>query len=245
MIEEALKEFGLDDKEISVYLANLEIGQSTAGNISRKANIQRELTYIVLKRLGRKGLTNYVIKKGKKHFSVVDPDNLIRKLEEKKSLIKKALPELNALKEKRGTLKPSVEIFEGVEGIKSLLNSVARFYEKNSKEKLLEGYGSAGHFEKFLRWSLPHFINIRKKNKVKFKAIYNRTKKGIKKKKLPLADVRFLPKEFESATNYLVYPNHIAMIIFSEEPIGILIESKEIYESHKLYFQILWKQSNK
>ena len=244
MIQQALHEFGLSDKEIKIYIAALEIGPGLAADISRKADIQRELTYVILKRFEKKGVINHTIKDSKKHFEAIDPGNLLKKVDEKRYLLEKALPKLNALKKKKKVLRPTSETFDGVEGIKTIFNKILRFFEDYKGEKIMMGYGSAGRFEEFLRWSLPHFIEKRIKAGIKFKAVYNKTKKGIEKKKLPSAQIKFLPKEFESPSFYLIYPNHVAIIIFSEEPLGILIESKEVYKSHKLYFQVLWQSAS-
>ncbi|MGV8162139.1 MAG: TrmB family transcriptional regulator [Candidatus Nanoarchaeia archaeon] len=244
MILETLRNLGLDEKEIKIYLANLELGQSPAAVISKKSNIQRELTYVVLKRLEQKGIASHTTKNYKKYYSVIAPEEFIKQLEEKQALLQNILPELNKIRRKVATEKPSSETFEGIEGIKTVFNNILSFYEKNDDEKILLGYGSAGHFEDLLNWSFPHFIEKRKKLGIKFKGIYNKSKKGIEKKKLPLSEIRFFEKEAESPSFYLIYPNHIAIIIFNEEPLGIIINSKEIYESYKMYFHILWKSAD-
>ncbi|MBS3072094.1 hypothetical protein J4408_03820 [Candidatus Pacearchaeota archaeon] len=241
IVQEALKEFGLAEKEVNIYLSNLKIGSNTANEISRKSGLQRELTYTILNRLEKKGLINHSIKNGIKFFDAVNPENLLKKIEEKENLLKKALPHLNLLKKEKSVLKPKTETFEGKEGIKSLFNNIIRFYEQNKEIKILEGFGSAGKLEQVLKWALPHFIERRVKAGVKFRGIYNETKEGMEKKNLPLSEIRFLPEEFESPSFYLIYKNHIVIVIFSEEPVGIFIESKEVYESYKIYFKILWK----
>lgn len=243
MINETLKKIGLDNKEIQVYLSNLELGQSPAAMISKKSNIQRELTYVVLKRLEQKGIASSVIKNHKKFYSVISPDELVKQLEEKQYLLKKIIPELNKIKKKKSIEKPNSETFEGVEGIKTIFNNILTYYEKNSQNKVLKGYGSAGNFEELLKWSFPHFIEKRKKLGIKFKGIYNKTKKGLEKKKLPLSEIRFIEKEAESPTFYLIFPNHVAIIIFNEEPLAILINSKEIFKSYQTYFNLLWRSA--
>lgn len=245
IIENALKEYGLDTKEIIIYTTALEIGETTAGALSEKANIQRELTYIILKRLEKKGVISTIVKNGKKHFEAANPAILLKKIDEKHNLLKQALPELKTLNHKTHAKRPSIQIFQGIEGIKAIFNVMLKYNEDNPNFNVLEGYGSAGKFEHFLRWSLPHFIEKRAKAKIKFNAIYNETNESLEKKNLPLSDIRFLPKEFESSTFHFLYPNHVAMIIFSEEPLGILIESKDTYNSYKLYFNILWKSAKK
>jgi sugar-specific transcriptional regulator TrmB len=240
MIEEALKHLGLSEKETKAYLASLELGQVPAAEISRKAGLTRELTYVILRRLEKKGFISQSVKNNKKHFEAADPDSLVQFLDEKKFILQKAMPDLRSLKKKPAVLKPSSETFDGVEGIKTIFSRIFSFYEQYAGEKILMGYGSAGKFEEFLRWSLPHFIDKRAKAGIKFRGIYNLTRVSEEKKRLPLSEIRYLPKEFDSPSFHLIYPDHVAIIIFSEEPLGIIIRSKEINESYRSYFKVLW-----
>jgi HTH-type transcriptional regulator, sugar sensing transcriptional regulator len=244
MIPEVLQKLGLDEKEVKIYLASLEIGQSSASIISKKSGIQRELTYVVLNRLEQKGIASHTIKNYKKYYSVITPIELSEQLEEKQLLLKSIIPELNKLKNNITIERPTSETFEGIEGIKTVFNNILSYYEKIEGKKILLGYGSAGYFEELLKWSFPHFIDKRSKLGIKFKGIYNKSKKGIEKIKLPLSEIRFFDKEAESPSFYLIYPGHVAIIIFNKEPLGIIIKSKEIYESYNLYFDMLWKNSS-
>ncbi|MBS3097523.1 hypothetical protein J4209_01865 [Candidatus Woesearchaeota archaeon] len=78
MKEEALRKFGLSDREIKVYLALLELGEALASKIAEKTNTPRTLSYDILENLLKKGLVSYVIKSNKKYFSAFDPNNLAK-----------------------------------------------------------------------------------------------------------------------------------------------------------------------
>ena len=54
-----LKEIGFSDREIRVYIALLEIGKSTAGPISIKANLSQTKVYETLGKLIEKGLVSF------------------------------------------------------------------------------------------------------------------------------------------------------------------------------------------
>ena len=49
--EEALKEFGLNDREVKVYLALLKIGTSSVHSIAEKTGIIRTTVYDIIKSL--------------------------------------------------------------------------------------------------------------------------------------------------------------------------------------------------
>ena len=57
-----LEAAGLTGNEIKVYLALLELGSVTAGEILKKIEIHRGAVYDTLDKLMEKGLVSYVIK---------------------------------------------------------------------------------------------------------------------------------------------------------------------------------------
>src|SRR3989344_849600 len=84
-IESALKEFGLSENEIKVYLALIKTGESTVQNIAKNAELPRTTTYHLLESLEQKSLVGFVIKESKKYFQAAPPKKLIQTLEEKKN----------------------------------------------------------------------------------------------------------------------------------------------------------------
>ena len=89
MINFILKELGLGTNETKVYIALLNNGDSTTGQILKNANIHTGKIYEILDSLTKKGLVSMVTKSGVKHFSPADPQRILDYLEEKKSNIKK------------------------------------------------------------------------------------------------------------------------------------------------------------
>ena len=63
--------------------------------------------------------------------------------------------------------------------------------------------------------------------------------------KLKNTEARILPKEFTSNSSTNIYNNKISIIFWGSQPFGILIKSKEIAESQRKYFNLLWKIAKK
>jgi sugar-specific transcriptional regulator TrmB len=63
-----LKQIGLKEKEIKVYLIVLEKGSLSAQAIAAEAGIKRTTVYLVLERLKKIGLAGEIIDKNKKSF---------------------------------------------------------------------------------------------------------------------------------------------------------------------------------
>ena len=61
-MKDALSNLGLSERESSVYLALLELGQTTTGPLSKKSSIPNSKIYEVLNSLEEKGLVSWVLK---------------------------------------------------------------------------------------------------------------------------------------------------------------------------------------
>ena len=244
MKEEALRKFGMSDREIRIYLALLELGEALASKISEKTDIPRTLVYDILENLMNKGIVSYVIKSNKKYFSAIHPNSLIQVLRnqenEKEELIKQALPELLILKNKKPKEKAKVEVYEDKEGIKTLFNDVLRV----RKEFLC--FGSTGISTDIIPYDLARFHKERIKGKINWKVIYNDDKLGRKRgeetRKWKYSQVKYMHKT--SPTTTYCYGNKVAVVLWVKERLmAIMIEDNVISNSFKEFFNILWKNA--
>ncbi|HLD56676.1 MAG TPA: helix-turn-helix domain-containing protein [archaeon] len=234
MDTKALEGIGLTKGEISVYLALLEIGACTAGDVIKKAGIQNSVFHFCINRLIEKGIASYV-KKGKvRVYKAADPENFLSYLKDKEKEIEEILPELKS-RQKTIKEKEDVEIFEGINGIISLLNF------------LIEGAKSGDEFLFF-----PPYIEEKNEEIQKFYERYDwkRKKKGLVVKGIApnsLKDLfskrKYLKMKF---TNFPIPENigmcndKMAMISWGEKPKGILIQSKQIVEKERKFFNKFW-----
>ena len=129
-LSKQLRDFGLSENEVSVYIALLQGGSDTAANIAKKAKLNRSTTYVQLDTLMNYGLAS-TFKKGKKtFFSPESPHNVkrlisakIEELEHERDNIESLIPDLNELYVSTGE-EADVKTFEGVEGLKTMRNNV-------------------------------------------------------------------------------------------------------------------------
>ncbi len=83
MDETILTEIGLSANESKLYLALLEAGISTAGEIAKKSHVHRTNTYDSLQRLVEKGLVNYIERDQTKYYEAAPPKDILRYVKEK------------------------------------------------------------------------------------------------------------------------------------------------------------------
>ncbi len=235
-MENELKEFGLTDKEIKVYLACLKLGTALVQEIAKKAGTYRTYTYEILKSLKEKGLVSYVIKNRKQYFEVAQPEKLINILKEKESKIIKVLPDLKEIYQS-SIEKPKVELYEGKEGLKTILDDIIR-----TKKEILV-YGSTEKQLKILQFYFPNYIQRRIKVKIPTRVITEkntRTIEMLKTEKKELRESRFI-SDLEFPTVTYVYGDKMAILSLEKEIIGLIIKSESISNTQKQIFEILWK----
>ncbi len=235
-MEQELREFGLTEKEVTVYLACLKLGTALVQEIAKAAGTYRTYTYEILRSLKEKGLVTYIIKSGKQYFEVAEPEKLLNILREKEIKIQKILPDLNTIY-KTTPEKPKIEIYEGKEGLKSILDDMIK-----TKQEIWV-YGSTEKQIQLLNFYFPNFIVRRVAAKIRTKVLTERSPPALairKKSKEELREMRFFPKGIKFPTVTNIYGNKVAILSLEREIVGVIIENRDIVETQRTIFKLLW-----
>lgn len=240
MNKEILKKIGLTDSEIEVYLDLVKHGESLASEIASRIKISRTYVYDAIQNLIDKGLITYVIKSNRKYFKALEVKKLLEYLDEKTSQLQKQKEEVNKLIKELKVFqkpikeKPIVEIFEGREGLKTILNDIVKI----GKDSI--GWGATDRIKNYLPgWFLERYIKEREKKKINLRQLYVQDTEVLKSLR---AKFKVLPKEFSSPVTFGAYGNRIIIFFWSEIPIVIRIRNKEIADSFRKHFEFLWKK---
>lgn len=236
MDKNAIENAGLTRTEAKIYLALIDLGSAMSGAISRKTGIHRRSVYDAVERLIEKGLVSYIEQNNRKYFEPVSPQRLLNILTEKENGLKEILPELikkyNAKQEKKETT-----FFRGKMGIKSV-------FEDQLKAREILVLGATLNHEEIIKYYFPHFDRRRIEKKIRLKMLFYEGARN-KIKKYTFCQTKFLPNEYESHTTIYMYNNKVAIILWSENPLAILISQKEIADGYIKYFNLLWKIAEK
>ncbi|RLE38854.1 hypothetical protein DRJ17_02765 [Candidatus Woesearchaeota archaeon] len=238
-MNQILVEAGLTDSEAKVYLTLLDLGMDLAGTIARKSGIHRRSVYDILDRLIEKGLVSYIVKNNQRHYEATDPIRLIELLKEKERKIQEVLPRLQ-LKYSMTREKQETNFYRGKNGLKTVFEDQL----KEGKEILI--FGANVDVNEVIKFYFPHFDRARVQKKIKVKFIFSedaRDNPAIKK--IPLKEVRYIPKGFSSPAATYIYGNKVAIILWSENPLAILIKQKEIADNYKQFFKFVWDSAKK
>ncbi|MBM3233796.1 TrmB family transcriptional regulator [Candidatus Pacearchaeota archaeon] len=235
---EKLKEIGLNEKETKVYLALLEMGDSLVSEIAKKTGINRSLLYTIMSDLEKKGMVSYILKNNLRYYRAIEPIKILSILKEKEKNFSSILPELIKL-HKPKEKKPVVEILEGREGIKTILNDVLR------QKKEWFAFNVPGKGPEILGFKVHSFEKERQKMRIKLNVMCVRTEEGIKRgeqfSRMRYTRVRYMPATYESPASNWIYGDRIVIIFWYKEfPFAIRIIDKNLAESYKNYFRVLW-----
>lgn len=246
--ENILIQAGLSEEQAQVYQALLDKGPERASDLANWTGIKRGLVYKVLEQLETMGL---VSKKGGPGtvavFSPTHPSLLLSNIERKEKEIalnkEMLLSSIGTLSSKYNLIigKPSVQFFEGEDGINKVIND-----SLSSTETILQIIDNEA-VDKFLRSENQEYIKKRKKL-------------GIKKKMISpdSAFIRSHAKDMDSAITELhvmkgispfgtvmqVYDNKITYMTLSEnKKIGVIVEDIDIANMHKILFEQMWNKT--
>ncbi|MFA6992589.1 MAG: helix-turn-helix domain-containing protein [Candidatus Gracilibacteria bacterium] len=253
-INQFLAELGLNDTEIAVYLATLELGSGPASAIAEVAQLNRVTAYEALKRLSRKGFVFVRAKKNDrtKYFTPVEYRNIIEKLKNKREAVEVALEKAESLKKEFSANfslvedKPVVLFYEGVEGIKIVLMDTLK-----EKPKEIVSFASAESLEvgfdhEFLQkyWDKRVLLGIPSRgifpDTAKARTEFNQEKN---KKELRVA--RFVsPEHYQFKNEIDIYGDSVGITSHTKgNEHGIIIRSQSIAESMQAVFEALWSLS--
>jgi sugar-specific transcriptional regulator TrmB len=252
MIENVLQNIGLNEKEIDVYLSNLEVGSQPASVIARRVKIPRNTTRFILDKLVDKGIIEKTKRANTQLYSPEEPQNLINLLESQRvdlnANIDEKIAQLNGVmaelqsRFRPESTKPKVTFYEGDDGLKKV-------YEDTLKSN--ETIRSIASFEG-MHGALPdYFKNYYKRrvaNKVDIRSIHPDTplaRDRTKQDKKEGRESRLVPSnKFNFNPEIQFYDDKIVITSWKEK-LGILIESHEVYEAMAALFELAWKEATR
>ena len=248
-IKNLLKTYGLDESEIEVFLATVQIGPQAASFIARKAGINRASAYDVIRRLILMGLVHEISKGKVKRYEAIEPQLILQKLQESRNKIENQIklfgelkPEINALYGVKFD-KPSVSFYEGLEGVKNILLDTI----EDPKTREIWSYASADYLKiGFGQDFLDRYWKRRTELKIPTRGIIPGTEEARKiftdeKNRSELRQVKFVDAGKQFTNEIDIYSNKISIIsLDSKNLYGVIIKSENIANTQRSIYELLW-----
>ncbi len=238
-----LEDLGLTQAEIKVYVALLELGSSGAGVIIQKSGLQNSVVHRALNSLLDKALIGS-IKEGKRNiYQATDPNHFFDFIEDKKHRFEELLPELK-LRQSASRSDTEPMISTGRRGIMEIYN---RLLDSGGKEYLTFGGGKQVTFDVMGEewWKRLHTKRIAKK--IPARQVFDETilEFGRSLNKRKLSKVRFLPQQSAQLTETIILGDYVALVMFTENPYGVIIRDQTVADSYRKNFEIVWEKAKR
>lgn len=244
-----LREIGLTESEVKVYIALLKLGSTTSGPLTEKSGVARSKIYEVLERLISKSLVSYIIKQRTKYYQAEDPlkiqqylDRKEKEFKKQRTQIDKLIPQLQL--EKQLSRKPSeAQIYSGFRGIQTVHEHMYQKL-KEGEDFFYLGVPASQKKEHHSYWQRDH----RRREKTGFisRALFNKnTDRAILKNRnsYKYSQARYMPLPVKTPAWVMGYQDVTVIGLQSDEGMAIEIINQEIADSFREYFEAFWKLS--
>ena len=235
--------------ESKVYKSLVELGESSIGNILKESGVSHSKVYDILKRLAKKGLVSSINKNGKQFFAPADPKRLSELIKDKEKEIRENKINMNSIITKLNIIKETTQpksimsSFEGMKGMKTVLESILKKTRKNQEILILGtpkimGEQSGGYLKDWQKRRIEKGIICKiltDRNSTSWGDIW--WKKSKKQKKT------FTKKSNSNSPSYFVITkDSVTTIHFSKTILTVSVEHQEIATRYVDFFNMLWNQ---
>lgn len=248
-IGEFLKNLGLSDRQVEIYLDVSSFSQSSVVEIAKRTEIPRSTIYLELDRLIKKGLVTVQKIGASKKYSVTRFENFKLKLEEEKDRVDNLLGSVDSVVKKLNDLsgvQTSVEkvlIYKGQAGIKqqiwnilSCKSGLVVGFSPGTMEDVTDRKFSEKFRREFKRRGLNNKVILSKPKVLNWSEVPDFLDKYVEAKTLESTKIRFQHE-------ILIYDDTISIISkkTDKDQYGIEITDKLLVESYRQIFEFLWE----
>lgn len=240
MLEKDLENLGLSEKEARVYISSLQLGKSSVQNIAKKAGVNRATTYVIIESLIKKGLISSSTEGKKQFFFAESPEKLNilfrdqeLEIKRKQEHLEKILPDLKTLNMSTNG-KPVVRFFEGKAGMRAIAEELFDI-KKDASVSMIYSY------DKLLKtFSQSEIESMRKRRQAKQIKARILTNDEHNQLTTDAKIIRLSSKKYNIESDIAIFGDKTRIVTQNENPVGLIIENKEISKTLKILFDIAW-----
>ncbi|NQU78134.1 hypothetical protein HQ545_00010 [Candidatus Woesearchaeota archaeon] len=244
---DVLKEIGLTDGQIKVYLALLKLGSTTTGPVIDESGIAKSIVYNILEKLIEKGLVSYVLKNGIKHYTAESPSRILdylkkrtAQLEAKTKDVEDLIPLLTQMQ--KPEKKIEVQVYEGFKGVQTCYeHHIARL--KRGDELLALGilaHQEPRYHQYWMRYHMKR-IKLGFKNRMLFNTDTPR-EVLVNRNSYKDCDSRYMVRDLKTPSWVMIYKD-TAAIFLQNKDLVVEIVNQEIADTFRAYFEDYWRDT--
>lgn len=237
------KDLGFSENETRVYLALLDLGQTTIGPISAKSHVQPTKAYIAIERLIDRGLLSFVHISNAKYFQTNDPEQVMRIVHQQEQKAKDILPLLRQ-KQKSSAQHQEAEVYDGKEALHALYNSIIDsigpddFYYSFALKK---EYFQSDSAKLFFRQK--HQLMIQKGLQDDRMIVHEDVKEDFNKTFGDITGLRVCYVKVDLPLGLTVTKDRVINTVWQDRPLAVEIRSLSLVEQYKKFFLQVWDEN--
>ncbi|HEY5713913.1 MAG TPA: helix-turn-helix domain-containing protein [Candidatus Gracilibacteria bacterium] len=238
----SLQKLGLNPKEEQVYLACLQLGESSASIIAARAKIKRPNAYVILEKLMERGFVSFGSKYGTKTFIALPPKDLLNVLQREQQKLSQnidqfaeSIPELEALTPAFG-VKPSIRFYQGSEAMDQLYHG--QMQSKNwfgfvDTPALIRSFGE-DYFWKICEGA--HLAGVKAQDLLTDCPMARKVQKAFGNSSYQIKIIKHPPLE----SDILIFEDRFFLVSYQEGMHLLIVENKPMRDMQYTMWKGLW-----
>ena len=246
-----IENIGFESKEVSIYLAAIEIGGGTVTELARAGKIERTGIYYYIKKLLSRGLLYVAARGRRKIYLPCDPKKIQDILDQKKSQFLSILPILQE-KYSREIGKSIIEYYQGKKDMIKFYERVYKILKQMREPDNIiyvfgQSYREVTNIYKSIAITTPPIDQI----DIKTNAILSKSQKSKNPKEnikdpyivscynLPEAERRYIDSKYAYRGAFVIAQDKI--ISYDDKNLFFSItENKSMADTWQMFFEFIW-----
>lgn len=236
---------GLSEKEAAVYLAVLELGESTVQPIAHRSGIKRTSIYYFIDHLVELGLIDVAVIRNRKHFKARSPEYLSVLQEQRLKEVQAAIPQFMSIFNTSAT-KPKISYYEGPEQVQQIMWEELRHKLIRSiwpMREVTEMIGGAPFMKSLVSQLKEKGTKVQvirfPHQEVEYEGWQNTLRESWRQ-------IRYAqPGTYFPLAIQIYDEDTVAFISSKKEGFGIMIESTELATAMIYLFEMFWESSTR
>lgn len=238
-----LLELNIPLNEAKVYLALLETGQTSAGELIKRTQLHRSVVYESLDRLIDKKLVFKLTKQNIAHFQPTDPERILQRVKTQQRVAEKLVPQLKNLMQSDAS---EITVHEGLEAYRRFWLEAMQRLPKGSIDYVAGSIGKK--WQEYMGKDMETFFKIRIEREIKWKMlIFDRDEVELElKKRYPrLHEYRLIERNVSKDGNFNIFNNESVILHSATEPLIIEVKNPTLVKVFQNIFDLLWESGEK
>lgn len=240
----AFSELGLSGTEARILKSLIADGPATGSAIAARLGMQKSVAYFTLSQLAQKGFAYFVVINEKREYRPLEAGAMRTAIENRKKEFSKNFEQmagiLNAVKKSRK--QAEFRIFRDWSGIKKAFEEVIGVKVGGEGGIVFTVYAPEKILPR-LRRLMWHVHSGRVKRGISCRLLVSQKLRptiGADRKREQLTEVRFVSQEYSMPMNVNVYEDRTLLAVWTSPPLAIVITSREVSDSFRAFFDMLW-----